>query len=530
MSIAAAAAAGASAQLQGKITDKTRRSSENRSVPSSKTETSRNESSTRDRVTLSSGKDEKLNLIPSPYKMGLSGRAGGGIEMKNVAPKASPESSTSSQTRTSTENKPESAPNPAETSQSDEAKKAEAAKKASQIIEKNTNTLGLNYDEKGLGKDLAASKDPSVVREGLKKLDTFNKREVSNEALKSLSDQELKDLTKTPEGREMVSRLGGYGGREQQDRIEKLTGERPRSFDPMASVPYQGKVPKALEGATADEGRLDVNRVTPEMMNKLTPTERREFLKEIDKSSLWDGREADKNPAGTGGVIRKPASQFLLSTLSEQKDSSEAVARTFANLPAETRSSVQLEGNSSKQLVEQMPLVVKELHDQDTVEGKPHQGTLKKEDAQAIANVIKYYPVSSADDLNTLATRMSEAKDSLPKNADGKNLEAYNEGWLTGATLLGFQKKGDGWKTVAKGLDLSGDAVDLAGLSTPVTVGIKTGLKVMGGAANAQGESYGDDARGVSTRVKDAWRDQYDDNTLGTLNDGLSAGSDSTFP
>lgn len=444
-----------------------------------------------------------------------------------------PRTDTKTDTKTKTETT-QTQPNQQETPKTevtdDRAKQLEAKRKADEIVSKNTTTAGLNYDEQGMGKDLAASKDPQVVRETLKKLDTINRLEVSNEALSRMSDQELKDLSKTPEGREVVSRLGGYGSKDQQERIEKLTGERPRSFNEMSSVPYEGKVPKALEGASADDGRLDVNRVTPEMMNQLTPAERREFLKEIDKSSLWDTRQAEKNPAGTGGVIRKPASQFLLSTLSEQKDSSEAVAKTFASLPPETRSSMILEGNSSKQLVDQMPLVVKELHDRETVTGEPHNGTLKREDALAIANVIKYYPVNSTDDLNTLAERMSQAKDSLPKSVGGKNLEAYNEGWLTGATLLGFQNKGDGWKTVAKGLDLSGDAVDLAGLGTPVSVGIKTGLKVMSGAANSQGESYGDDARGVSTRVKDAWRDRYTDETLGTLNDGLSAGSDSTLP
>ena len=417
----------------------------------------------------------------------------------------------------------------------------EAGKKADGIIAKNTNTLGLNYDEEGMGKDLAASKDSRVVRETLQKLDPQNQKEVSRETIKNLSDQEITELSKTPDGRSTLSHLGGRVGqtndkdplypenKAQLDRIEKLTGTRPRPFDDTKAIKYSGQIPKALDDATSN-GRLDLSRVTPEMMNNLTPDERAQVVKQVDGQKVIT---YTVNPNSKEGNSTRetpvPAEDYLLKTLSGQKDSSQAVTQTFANLSPETRAKVNLDKETSTEIVEQMPLLVTELYGQSATKN----GKLTNKDSQAIANVVKQYPAETKEDLIALNTKLSEAKDVLPKThtlPDGtvENIEKYNEGWFTGTALRGFHQKGEAWKQRAKDMDALGEGIDVLTAADPTSIigaGMKVGLKRMVRASEQEGDKREQIADEVITDVRDNWKNTNKSQDYDELNQGFVVAS-----
>jgi hypothetical protein len=425
----------------------------------------------------------------------------------------------------------------------DANRQLEAGKKADGIIAKNTNTLGMNYDESGMGKDLAASKDPRVVRETLNKLDPQNRKEVSSSTVNNLSDQEIRELSKTPEGRSTLTHLGGHIGetngkdpissvnKAQLDRIEKLTGTRPQPFNNHKTIKYSGQIPKALDDAN-NGGGLDLSRVTPEMMNNLTPDERAQVVKQVDGQKVIT---LTNNPRTDKSTVETPSSaeDYFLSNLSSQKDSSQAVTQTFANLSPETRSKVNLNRETSKEIVEQMPLLVKELHSQPCADGTPHNGTLTNQDSQAISNVVKQYPAETKEELNTLSTKLNEAKEVLPKTRtlpDGttENIEKYNEGWLTGATLRGFHQKGEAWKQRAKDMDLLGEGIDVLTAADPTSIvgsGLKLGLKSMIRQSEKEGDKREQIADEVITDVRDGWKKNQKTQDVDELNQGFAAGS-----
>lgn len=424
--------------------------------------------------------------------------------------------------------------------QQEDAKRQQEADQAAKssaktLVEKNTNWGGLNLDEENLGKDLAASKDPKLMRETLRQVGQ-NKGEVSYETLKSMSDEDMTAMSKTPEGRAMLERMGtnvakpetehGKNSPEEKaqlERIEKLTGKRPEPFDPMKSVDFKGEVPKSLEAAGDDQGRVDLSKVTPEMISGMSGPERKAFMEQVKGQNINLGKITDRDPSAKG--LGK-AEEYLLDNLASQENSSKAVTEAFSSLPADVQTSMKIGPEASREVVDQMPLLVKSIHERAEAEKGDRKGILDPDAGDVIANVVKNYPVENGQDMRVLAERIGQSKDAVP---GGKPM--YNEGFLTGAALRGFEAKGDEFKAKARELDAASELVDLAALGTPASVALKVAMKAGQFHLDDKGESYGKTGGRIASEISTEWQrnDSLTPDDRSTLREAMENGSDQKY-
>jgi hypothetical protein len=147
-------------------------------------------------------------------------------------------------------------PAPADTARTAPAEQAKA------LIAKHTNLLGANLDEAGLGRELGQmAQDPAkngeVIRETFNQLGSTpwggdNKEQVAREMVASMTDDQLKQTSSTPEGRQLLKDV-----QTQMERNGVSAAEQAQIDRIEASLPKPASLDEIKEGLR--EGRTDDN-------------------------------------------------------------------------------------------------------------------------------------------------------------------------------------------------------------------------------------------------------------------------------
>lgn len=405
----------------------------------------------------------------------------------------------------------------------------QAQMRSQEVISKNR---GLIFDDtSGMGADLARLKDGKVIEKTLDKVSSISRDNVSYETTRRLSDDQLKEMASTPEGRQALRRMRdelgatherseedprdkSEGGatkekrtpelslatpseREQIARLENVVG---KPLNPDRTIDFKGKVPPALE-KIVENGKIDLSQMTPDMYKSLSSREREQLVGLAASQKV--GTAAPEHPmlADVRYAANLPApqaaSQYLLNRLGESDSEGAATADVFSRLKPEQQAEVRLSPESSRAIVRNLPQVL------ESMKSRRPNDMFDLREADALSNVIKQYPAENADELKLLFEQVSKSQGSLP--ADGPGREGYHRGWLTGVVVRGFAEKGDSYRERAKNLDMAGEFVDLVPMKEPLSVGIKVGLKTWARSSENAADEKEKVSKRVATEIRESW-------------------------
>jgi len=143
------------------------------------------------------------------------------------------------------------------------------AEQAKALIEKHTNTFGLNLDEAGLGKELAAmaaadpAKNGPVIKEVFNQLGSTllggdNKEQVAQQMAKNLTDDQMKQLSSTKDGRAVLEDVKTQLERNgvtpaEKAAIDRINGaySEPKNLDEIKAGLKEGRTDDAFRNGVA---------------------------------------------------------------------------------------------------------------------------------------------------------------------------------------------------------------------------------------------------------------------------------------